>query len=411
MYKEQEIYPMPEIIRNKKWQIKDGAPQNTTSLIESGQISVPLNNSDFAADIRLREMGKVRLVKKLMSLDRAPGSLSRLYSTVKHQRAIEIGVDIMATRTVEKNLKMDIQVFYPSLVILNYMQDLSDKVAILAPLIAKNYASDNQIEQVLKMHTPLSKIVSELRNIALSTCRSEIESLVYVIRLIDRLISDEKLSAENRRAEKKSSSARLHGKGTGKAIEDSGVMHIKEAESYKVVRRDPFHGVNMRPKSYGTDLSFMDRFFDDKKIFVRIGRKKFLNILIDHSGSMSISPRLIKQITEKIPANIATYSGSEARGELKILAKNNKIADKVEDYHSYGPGNIIDYPALLWLAKQGGTKIWISDGEVTGIDDKFYRSVNKAIRELTSKSGIIRFPNLGALTKAMPSITKHSFKM
>jgi hypothetical protein len=35
-----------------------------------------------------------------------------------------------------------------------------------------------------------------------------------------------------------------------------------------------------------------------------------------------------------------------------------------------GRGNVIDGPALRWLASQPGPRIWISDGRVTGVRDR-----------------------------------------
>ena len=119
----------------------------------------------------------------------------------------------------------------------------------------------------------------------------------------------------------------------------------------------------------------------DGKIF---GRKKKTvggTVLIDDSGSMSWSQVQIQRIMEAAPAaNIAAYSGEMKSGELVILAQDGKYADVRNDPSArpHGGNNLVDYPALQWLAKMPKPRIWVTDTGITLVDgslEKAYRQV------------------------------------
>jgi hypothetical protein len=71
-----------------------------------------------------------------------------------------------------------------------------------------------------------------------------------------------------------------------------------------------------------------------------------------------------------LPAvNIAMYNGSGNYGDLRIIAKNGlRVSDEYLNIHS-GRGNVIDGPALRWLAEQPARRIWVSDMKVFGKND------------------------------------------
>ena len=83
---------------------------------------------------------------------------------------------------------------------------------------------------------------------------------------------------------------------------------------------------------------------------------------------MSLAPHEVDEILSRWPAvTIATYAGDDYSGVLRIVAKNGRRAG-IEYLGCPSAGNnMVDGPALDWLAKQKGPRIWISDGEVTGI--------------------------------------------
>ena len=127
------------------------------------------------------------------------------------------------------------------------------------------------------------------------------------------------------------------------------------------------HGRAYRPMEYGYNPKYINRYLVDKKIFKQKQRVKGGTILIDASGSMSFSGQDILEIMMMLPAvNIAMYNGNWEKGWLHIIAKNGmRVDDKYLDEYT-GGGNVVDGPALRWLAEMPERRIWVSDMKVFG---------------------------------------------
>jgi hypothetical protein len=122
-----------------------------------------------------------------------------------------------------------------------------------------------------------------------------------------------------------------------------------------------------KPTTDGSAFRYPQRWAADMSGFAFKGIKEGgATVLIDVSGSMHLEESQILEIMRYMPASlIATYSGRHTEGELRIIAKKGRRA--VERDFRYAGGNVIDGPALLWLAKQKGPRYWVSDGGVTGV--------------------------------------------
>ena len=85
-------------------------------------------------------------------------------------------------------------------------------------------------------------------------------------------------------------------------------------------------------------------------------------ILIDASGSMMFNGQDILEIMELLPAvTIAMYNGHYDKGQLRVIARNGKrVSEEYLNTHS-GGGNVVDGPALEWLATMPARRIWVSD--------------------------------------------------
>jgi hypothetical protein len=88
-------------------------------------------------------------------------------------------------------------------------------------------------------------------------------------------------------------------------------------------------------------------------------------------------------------ARVGMYSGRGKRGELRIVAWGERRA-AAEHLEPYGKGNIVDVPALEWLASQPAPRVWVSDGAVTGIGDQRCRKVDERVDELCRRGAIQR---------------------
>ncbi len=121
----------------------------------------------------------------------------------------------------------------------------------------------------------------------------------------------------------------------------------------------------------GAVLAATHRLPVDGRVFLRRRKQRGGTILIDASGSMRFGPCDLERITAAAPlATVAVYAGHKRSGTLTIVAARGRMA-RPDDIRaaSCGRGNVIDGPALRWLAGQQEPRIWVSDGHVTGVGD------------------------------------------
>ena len=122
-----------------------------------------------------------------------------------------------------------------------------------------------------------------------------------------------------------------------------------------------------RPADFGYNPKYINRYCIDRKIFKQKQNVKGGTILIDASGSMSFNGQDILEIMQMLPAvNIAMYNGYGHTGTLRVIARNGmRVDDNYLDRYS-GGGNVVDGPALRWLASMPPRRIWVSDMYVFG---------------------------------------------
>ena len=139
----------------------------------------------------------------------------------------------------------------------------------------------------------------------------------------------------------------------------------------------------LQPKArdYGTAPVYPWRQMIDGRPFRHIVRRQrgvAGSVLLDASGSMGVNahPDMVRAALHYAPcSSIAAYAGqpSGEGGGLYIMAKKGR---RCHD-HEIRPGNerrgglwggenVVDYPALNWLATQPAPRFWVSDGQVTG---------------------------------------------
>jgi len=158
----------------------------------------------------------------------------------------------------------------------------------------------------------------------------------------------------------------------------------------------------------GTVLRSIDRFFTDQRVFTRPARKIATGgatVLVDVSGSMRLSVAHIEEIIATAPhaTLVAIYSGRQDHGELRIVVKDGYRAAPA-DLVPYGQGNIVDLPALEWLATQRGPRIWISDGHVTGRGDTPASAITNRCKDICQEAGIVRVQGPEDAAKALAKV-------
>jgi hypothetical protein len=156
-----------------------------------------------------------------------------------------------------------------------------------------------------------------------------------------------------------------------------------------------------RASTEGAIVRAPNRWFGDKAIFVRRTRRRGGAVLVDASGSMRLSVDDIdRMVRVAAAAVVAMYSGADSRGEVRIVARDGRRAS-VASLVPYGHGNIVDLPALQWLAKQDGPRLWISDGKVTGCHDETSEQLAAACRAFCQRHDIRRVETAEAAARLL----------
>ena len=160
----------------------------------------------------------------------------------------------------------------------------------------------------------------------------------------------------------------------------------------------------------GVVFRYPNRYLSDKAVFACPRRTPAGSLLVDVSGSMGKEYKDLATLIDTIPPIIiATYSGHDGVGVLRIVAKSGQRLTKQEiEARPGGGGNIVDGPALKWLSAQPHPRIWVSDGGVTGVDD-VPGSGNKAECDNICQSAHIT--RIRSTKEALQAFVKHATKM
>ena len=130
-------------------------------------------------------------------------------------------------------------------------------------------------------------------------------------------------------------------------------------------------GKRNRSTDEGSYPRQLHRLLIDGMIFRHTHRGRGGSVMIDGSGSMQLDNEDIQKILNAAPGcTVAVYSGNTHDGVLRILAQDGRQVDKQYIGAPAGGANVVDGPALQWLSKQAKPRIWVSDGQVTGVNDR-----------------------------------------
>jgi len=159
-----------------------------------------------------------------------------------------------------------------------------------------------------------------------------------------------------------------------------------------------------RPTAEGAIMRDIARYAHDQRVFATRSRTRRGggSVLIDVSGSMSLDASDIDRIIAGAPEAtlVAIYSGRKSDGELRVVVRDGRRVGS-EGLEPYGRANVVDLPALEWLAKQPTPRVIISDGGYTGIGDESSRSVRMDCAKVCRRAGIVRVAHAGDAVKAL----------
>ena len=148
-----------------------------------------------------------------------------------------------------------------------------------------------------------------------------------------------------------------------------------------------------RASAEGVEVRYVHRFVSDQCVFARPARRKAGDggtLLIDVSGSMSLSPGALRAARRRRAAGEphCHLFGLRRPGEARVVARDGQAAPA--DLVAYGSSNVVDLPALQWLARQPAPRVWLSDGNVTGSGDVATKAISKRCREICAQGRIVR---------------------
>lgn len=121
-------------------------------------------------------------------------------------------------------------------------------------------------------------------------------------------------------------------------------------------------------------------------------------VLVDVSGSMSWSAEDLLSVVRGFPgATVALYSGGRPEpgsGRLVIVGRRGRLYEpkggNLRHALDMGGLNVIDGPALRWLARQRRPRIWVSDGGVTDRNESMTEACVDDAADICAHGRIIR---------------------
>jgi hypothetical protein len=161
-------------------------------------------------------------------------------------------------------------------------------------------------------------------------------------------------------------------------------------------------GRGWRAGREGSVVRYLARWPVDRAVFRRRARRQGATLLVDNSGSMALEIADLDRLLLATPqgTRVAIYSGSGASGELRIVADGGRRATASQLARA-GRGNVVDLPALEWLAKQPLPRLWVSDGIVTGVGDRGSEALRRRCMALCRRGRIRRVAKLEEATSLL----------
>ena len=170
------------------------------------------------------------------------------------------------------------------------------------------------------------------------------------------------------------------------------------------VQVEGFMNRKRKPALVGRKLGNVSRWYTDpeRRIFTNKVRVKGGMVIVDISGSMSLSQEDIEAIVEAAPAaTILAYSQTHyTSANAWLLAKRGWRVREIPNIG--GAGNGVDGPALVWGIKNRHPNepiVWVSDGEVTSNGGGQNDRIILQCAQLVKKHKIIMIPSVEEAVK------------
>jgi hypothetical protein len=220
--------------------------------------------------------------------------------------------------------------------------------------------------------------------------------------LLDNAQQNEAAFATEKEAKKHDASSEQYGKGKAQVAEGNGwhPLYVSKPElplnhTGKLGRRSIYTDSGASPKN-------ISRWYTDpeRRIFTRKTRALGAVVVMDCSGSMSLSENDLQQLMSNTAgATVLCYStgnrADEDNPNAWIVARKNRQVRRLPDFPG---GNGCDAPALRYaLTLRENSKqpiVWVTDYGVTGKGDHQTQALIDECKALEKRNGIIVMPNI-----------------
>jgi hypothetical protein len=376
-----KVKPVPEVLEPSKWKVKEGGGSVSVYPDATGTktMTVPLGDNPTAAAVRRHEYCHLAYSD--------PAVLGPHADRLSIQACEDYRVNALGDFNGLKwgdgyGRKMIEAGIVQSLLLGQY------KTAVLGMIAASGIPSCKRYAKDIARENDAPQWVMDIYERAIHMFNDEgirfQETTIQVANWLDRKLDAEQAAEEGKDEALAKGMGELVAKGTGR----SGTMRIVRHPFVKNVKTA---GRKARLTDSGVIMKRPARYMTDKRMFHRKINRAGGTILIDVSGSMSLSNYDIEQMVAAKPAStIATYCGDGDSGDLTIIVKDGRSIDP-DRYNPELGGNIIDLPALQWLAKQPGPRIWICDGIVTGVSDGCHPDLTAACDQVAKRAKVTRY--------------------
>lgn len=418
----QSVYPLPEVVeevkRAKPWQIEPSGSISPRVQLGTGVLIVPLDGSDQSRFVRDHELGHVRWSPKRPDSKAATCGVSfDVLQAVEDLRIntklVAAGVDTSASgwsRDVCEAIARDV------------VRRNDPRMTVLMAVAAQG---GGQIEETFRDvlgKTSIGASALEIARLARQAMWSvsvpKFKDTVRVARWLQTMLD---CAGAPKPVTAGESTADGKAEGLGMAL----TMAKNHGTSRRATRRVPwgkmridtplrrhrvtgYLGKRHRATDEGSYPRHLYRQLIDGKVFRHVRRGRGGTVLIDASGSMQLSQGDIASILEAAPGcTVAVYSGNTHDGVLRVLACRGRQVDSEDVRSPAGGANVIDGPALQWLSKQQKPRIWVSDGQVTGIRDQMSAINSLECLALTRRHQIARAGDMRAAVRVLDRLGKH----
>jgi len=409
MRDDRRIEPLPEIIAPGVWDVghlSRGGHASRGSLV----YRAPLDPTPFARGVRIHEYAHVRFSPDHPEHAKHGVALLTLLA-VEDARVNECAARAGLAHAL-------LQVDDPAIVPPSPAASL--RHATLLVVAAHRTGAATRVRAAMREWGDAGRLVLRLADRALAPLRApgrfpDFDRTVAIARRLDEAFG---VGPDEDPPERGATSCGLHvivGEGHEGRLRVPGVGDLVRPEPGSVawgrLRRieEPVRSVavappgRMLPRHRSTDegtlLRAPHRWTTDRRIFASTLRRPGGSVLIDASGSMSLAPDdLLKIVAAAAGAQVACYNGTaEGWGAIRILARGGRrVPDRLVGPPVDASGNVIDGPALRWLATKPGPRIWVSDGGVTGTGDLQTRELRAEAQRICRGAGIRRVDDVDA---------------